>query len=192
MSDNKFASSPLITPERLKDNLRAALSLLPDWARHGVILGEDLELALAEFFVIVQGEGTEPVRTKLPLLSAVILCELTRHGNSIVANPNRLGGEVYVKLSFARHSKDTMPVSRIILDAIAKKAVRQGGGPGDLHPEFLELRGAGNAKKAAREVAVKHAVELAQDAGVDAAAYEKNIWRLFFMQDELVLGTTEY
>ncbi|TNC09032.1 hypothetical protein FF100_27390 [Methylobacterium terricola] len=192
MSDSKFVSSPLITPERLKGDRQAALSLLPDWAQHGVDLGDDIEAELSKFVVIVHGKGTDPITVELPLISTVILCELTRHGNSIVANPNRHGGEVYVKLSFARHAMDTMPISRIILNATEKKAVRQWAGPGKLDPDYLELAGAGNAKKAARAVAVKHAVELARDAGADAAEYEANLGRLFLMHDELVLKLADY
>ncbi|MFK5599788.1 hypothetical protein ACFZ8E_22710 [Methylobacterium sp. HMF5984] len=166
-----------------------AFARLPDWARGGESAGSDLDIADDVFTVRV--DGAEPLISKFPFIGAAILVELTRYGNGIVTNPNGTGSN-YVKITFAKHPKDSMPVSRIIADALPRQAVHPVGDLGDYRPEFLEKRGAGKAAKNARETAVRHSVELCREAGADADAYEANLRALFEMHDDLLLGRFDY
>lgn len=197
MSSNEFSASPLITRERLEVLDRAeAFSSLPAWAAGGILLSIDpggdsgLELEFDVFEVPIS--GVCPLIARFPAISAAILFELTRYGNSIATNRNRIGGEVYAKLTFGQHAKDSMPAARIIMDALPRQAVFQMGNPGEYRPEYLEKRGAGKSIKDARTVAIKHALEAALEARADALAYEANLLVLLEFHDELLLGRFAY
>lgn len=197
MSSTEFSTSPLITPRRLKALNRAeAFALRPAWADLGVLLSDDpeddggIEPELDLFEVRIPGEG--PLIIRYPAISAAVLFELTRHGNSIVSNKNKEGGALYAKLTFAKHAKDSMPAWRIVVNAKAGQAVYQRGEPGDSRPENLEILPSGKPKKDARVVALRHAVELAREANADASAYEANLLALLELHDELLLGRPPY
>ncbi|WP_162561432.1 hypothetical protein [Methylobacterium terrae] len=200
MSDNEFASSPLITPERLKLDYRDALSVAPAWAGSPSFTEQDFdsnEEGLAgDVLTIAVGTskarpGKPPTKTAwmLGVCSGAILFELTRHGNSGATNGN--GGpneKSHFRITFAGNAEDNQTVQRLVTGAgLRAKCVMNADNRRDLRAEGLSLTGGGKAIKEAREVAVAHATENARKAGADVEAYERNLWALFILHDELHL-----
>lgn len=186
-----FASSPLITPERLARSVPEALALAPPW----VIVHElaDPELGPSEFKAAVRVGDKHPDEYSLASVSLAILFEVTRYGNSVTTNTNKRAGSkaaiIYLKIIYAGASKDNTPVSRLIMDARPHQAVRTNAEqPRELHPDGLTEEGAGKPRKDARANAMKHAEARAREHGCGEAevkAYLDNLNALFAYHDGL-------
>lgn len=200
MSDNKFASSPLITPERLKLDYREALSIVPTWAELRSFTDQSFESNMDglenDVFTIAVGSskarpGKTPTKTAwaFAVCAGAFLSELTRYGNSAATNGN--GGpneKPHARLTFAGHAEDNQTIQRLVTAAgLHAQCVMNADNRRDLRAEGLSLTGGGKAIKEAREVAVAHAIENARKAGADVEAYERNLWALFILHDELHL-----
>jgi hypothetical protein len=194
MSENFFASAPLISTGRLQADRAGAFDILPSWASGGTLVGHDFPLEQDAFVVYVG--TTKPMPLILYVLSAAILIELTRYGNNITTNSNRTArsaiAKVYAKLTFASAPEDNMPASRIVMAAGPRQAVIHADDRGDLRPELLAMRGDGKATKDAREVAIKHSAGLARAAGADVDAYVANLWALIGWHDTVHLEAANY
>ena len=186
-----FAHSPLITPERLKDNHDDALLPAPPWAI--VSTSADREAPIDDAAMSVQIEGKHPGSYTFSALSLAVLFELTRFGNSITTNTNKRRGSheaaYYLKITFRGAAKDNMPVSRIIAGAGPHQIVRTPHDlPRGLHSAGLAVDGGGKPTKHAREVAMRHAERCAR-AHADAdnvQAYLDNLKALFAYHDKLL------
>lgn len=198
MSDNAFAATPLITPERLKADYREALSVAPTWAGSPAFTeqGFDSNAEGLEDDVLVIAIGNSAARPgKAPtktdwafaVCAAAFLFELTRYGNSAATNGN--GGpneKLHARLTFTGHAEDNQTIQRLVTGAgLHAQCVMNPDNRRDLRAEGLSLTGGGKAVKEAREIAVAHALENARKCDADVKAYERNLWALFILHDEL-------
>jgi hypothetical protein len=191
MSHNEFASSPLITPDRLeRESLEELFRCRPEWALLGGLARPDEGLTARENAFIVRlaavGKGTEETFT-LCLPGAAILFELTRFpGTRAVPNANRETadptGKNYFRIAFGAVY---LTVQRLIMDAHPGQQVMLSlDMRRDLRREWLiKTGGRTNARKAARETAMRHARNAATAAGADADAYIANLRALFDYHD---------
>jgi hypothetical protein len=186
-----FASSPLITPERLTQDPAEALGCTPPWTLVCGLAGP--ETLPAEAVAVVRVGDKHPDQYFMPAVSLAIIFELTRFGNSVTTNTNKkAGSEValyYLKITFRGASEDNMPVSRIITGAGPRQAVLAPPElPHNLHPDGLTIQGAGKPTKEARATAMRHADRCAKDYGctdAEVASYRANLRELFSFHDEL-------
>lgn len=185
-----FSASPLITPERLERDLAEALGVTPQWAEWFALA--DPDALPGESMAVVRLGDKHPNQYNLPAVSAAILFELTRFGNSLTTNTNGEDDDplarYYPKLTYAGAAKDNTPVSRIIKAASPREAILASHDPRDLHPDALGRRGAGKPRKESREVALRHAESGARKHAGDEAtvkAYVANLDALFAYHDDL-------
>ncbi len=117
-------TASLITPERLRLNVKDCFQARPKWAHMATLSDEDL-CAFDEAVIVARiGEGM-PELFYLDPTAYAILCELTRYGNSIANNSNRTANERwYLKITYANTAKDASPISRLLMDALPCEAVR--------------------------------------------------------------------
>lgn len=213
-----FASSPLITPERLKANCAEALAALPPWAdTHALAQGDDPTLEVEHQKVAFHVRRSSRAKDKregirggnrdtpwgLTAVFIAILAEVTRYGNSVNLNPNRgkerLDALFHLELALSGDGYEHFPVGRLINNATAKREVKlstEGHFRHDLHPANLTEVEGGKPKHDARAVAIRHAQRRAEKASLPAAevkAYVDNLYALFVYHDELYgLARSDY
>jgi hypothetical protein len=184
-----FENSSLITPYRVKENLSAALSIVPAWA--------------AQFAPFEEGEGIAPVIVVaigkkhrkgfvLTAMTFALLCEVTRLGHTIVTNSN-FGDRprTYAKVSYRDAPHDNTPLARLVIGAEVHEAVETIDFTSDLRPENLAKFGAGKPDKEARGVMLRHCERVAREReasktipqGLDIAAYLQNLKALLVAID---------
>jgi hypothetical protein len=186
-----FASSPLITPERLSRGPEEALRPTPPWAVRIALADPEAPL---DFSICVMRLGeTRPDQYNIHVLSVAILFELTRFGNSVATNSNRRGGDAhakdYVKITYSGAPHDDTPIARIIMGAKPREAVISAPNPRNLDPAELGMRGAGKPTKDARAIAMSHAERCAREQALpeaEVSAYLENLVALFAFHDELL------
>ncbi len=193
-----FASSPLITRERLsncadEDGLDALFSPAPAWVLMCKSVGPE---TLPNEAKMVLRVGRKHKREyALSAVSLAILYELTRYGNSAATNINRPAGSkaarVYLKLTFKGAAKNNQPAHRIVAGVgLHQQALYPKATPGgliDLHPDNLAIDGGGKPEKNARKVAMSHAERCARAyaSEADAVAYLANLNALLAFHDEV-------
>jgi len=179
-----FRDTPLLTPTRLlATDWQRCFAIQPEWAQ-----GITTLLPERVFFGL---PGPHPLAIHMPPLEAGLAFELTRFGHAIVANAavNRADGYVCAKLTVWGAPKDTMPYRRILSGAGAGERAVALELERDYSAANVAFERDGKAKKAARELALRHAERIATETmglSFNTEPYAHNIRALYRAIDDSV------
>lgn len=193
-----FENSPLITPERIKQDYEEAFGILPSWCHtldfvlpEGMNQPSSLHFEPSPGAIITLGKS-KAVHKSLSLPALAFTFEMTRlPGISMVTNQN--GGKnpiYYVRVAIADYPEDLTTLSRILCDAGPEDQVSKGILSNSLEPEHLVLRNARKQERQARAVIFGHLERLAwkyeaedTSGNFSASAYMSNLHRLLMLSD---------
>lgn len=194
-----FASSPLITPERLEADPQAALAVRPAWL-HAVHLEypEGHEEDPARFTpAVALVLGRKHVTSRgFSLPQVAFMMEITRFpGASIVTNHNGTGRH-YVRIAFDGYPEDLTMLSRVFSGATEYVQTKVDGIQSDMRAENLRHDPAEKIGKDARQVVLGHAERIAKQLEASgrmpphltAEAYLDNLRRLLVLIDQEATG----
>lgn len=184
-----FASSPLITPERLDASLVEALGAAPAWAIWYALA--DDEASPSESMAVVRLGDKHPNQYPLPAVSLAILFEITRYGNSATTNTNSQEDDedarYYPKVTYRGATKDDTTVGRLIMAALPRQRIIPAkDGMRTLHPASLGREPDRKATKDARAIAMHHCERVAREhraSDGEVQAYLDNLRALFAYHD---------
>lgn len=185
---NPFIKSPLITPERVRQDPAEAFAVVAPWAANWAWSCEDPETLRAEGhdvpLAVILGRKNKRA-FGLSDYQFAFLNEFSRLGHSVVTNTNGKGPNpvIYAKASFRDAPQDNMPLSRIFIEAGPNEAVSTLDILSDLRPENLYKVGAGKPTKFAAAKVLFHCDRLALEReaggtlpnGFSVQAYSDNL-----------------
>lgn len=190
-----FASSPLITPERLAAEPQAALAVRPAWVRRVFFVapGPHPEPNPAvQPPVIIWAGKTRTLYEAHTTLAAAIMWEITRlPGLSIAVNSNGGAGN-YLRFTIGDEGEDLTTVSRFLSNAGPHEQVNKTKGrKWDMRTETLRVSRAGKPSKESRSVVMGHVERIAREVEergafpphITAETYLANLYRLIAMAD---------
>jgi hypothetical protein len=191
-----FRNSPLITIERMKQDMNECFALKPDWAQVVYVIEGGLDKPdpeLCPMIILFKDEPTLEAAYTVDAYMVALLFEGTRFGNSVVCNSNRgLGNgnaRYYPKFTNSKNNNNNITINRISKNAIAGQAVATNKArPLDIRAEGLAVKENASSLKAGRKIfmdAVEWAAKNNAPEDFDVKAYLKNIEDLFAAHDGL-------
>lgn len=181
-----FSLSPLITAERLLNDIAHAFDHHPDWAKF--VERPEPGSPISESIVVLKVKDDV---YDMSSVSAAFLFELTRYGHNVFPNRNRPSrakeAERYLRVQYVGRPTRAGNVSRLVLGIGKREESVLMHGPRHLHPHDLKIKGGGKPTRLARNEALEHARRQAQKfiSGLDLDTYMTNLGALFELHDQI-------
>lgn len=180
---SRFEDIPLLTPEHIQADPRAAFAVVPLWIH--LLHWPDPEDSDEPVAVVVVGRK-HPAPIVLSLHGLALLCELSRlPGISVVTNSDGKG-RLYLRVTIAGAEEDLTQVTRLFYGAGPYVQVKVDGIKSDMRPENLRAETASRVGKETRDVILRHAERISREweargtmpSHITAASYMANLRRL--------------
>lgn len=189
--DTTFKDTPLITPERLRDDLHGSFVIRPKWADTFILVGADeADISLPKA-ILLPPSDKDPIESYFTIIQAAAMLEATRYGHRVEVNSNGQGGD-YTKVVFTGLKHDG---SNAREDNVTTARVFEGaGGANRVHRNRLRPKDQTTGLKTTGAVSdgsdrakvIIHAARVSREADrteEQTYQYIGNLMRLFDMHD---------